>query len=47
MRRDRIGDRQRKLLGEMIGERQLGRDEGFQIVVAVLAPAGADAGPFG
>ena len=31
----RIGDRQRHLLGEMIGERGLGRDEGFQIVVAV------------
>ena len=31
----------------MIGERRLRRDEGFQIVVAVLAPAAADAGPFG
>ena len=33
----RIGDRQRHLLGEMIGERRLGRDERFEIVVAVLA----------
>ncbi len=43
----RIGDRQRELLGEMVGERRLGRDEGFEIVVAVLAAAGAGAGPFG
>ena len=42
----RIGDRERELLGQMIGERRLGRDEGFEIVVAVLAPAAADAGPF-
>ena len=42
-----IGDRQRELLGEMIGERRLGRDEGFEIVVAVLAAGGAGAGPFG
>ena len=38
MRRAGIGDRQRELLGEVIGERGLGRDEGFEIVVAVLAP---------
>ena len=44
---DRIGNRQRKLLGEMIGQRSLGRHAGFQIVVAVLAPAIADAGPVG
>ena len=31
----------------MIGQRPLGRHEGFQIVVAVLAPAIADAGPIG
>ena len=43
----RIGDRQRELLGEMVGERRLGRDEGLEIVVAVLAAAGAGAGPFG
>ena len=42
----RIGNRQRHLLGEMIGQRDLGRDEGFQIIVAVLAAAGADARPF-
>ena len=31
----RIDHRQRELLGEMVGERGLGRDEGFEIVVAV------------
>ena len=36
----RIGDRKRELLGEMIGKRCLGRDEGFEIVVAVVAAAG-------
>ena len=41
----RIGDRERELLGEMIGERRLGRDEGFEIVVAVVAAAGAGAPP--
>ena len=43
----RIGDGERELLGQMIGERRLGGDEGFEIVVAVLAAAGAGAGPFG
>ena len=33
----RIGDRQRELLGEMVGQRGLGRNEGFEIVVAVVA----------
>ena len=42
----RIGDRERELLGEMIGERRLDRDEGFEIVVVVLAPARACARPF-
>ena len=42
----RIGDRERKLLTQMIGQCRLGGHEGFQIVVAVLAAAGADAGPF-
>ena len=43
---DRVGDRERELLGEMVGKRGLGRDERFEIVVAVVAPAGTDAGPF-
>ena len=43
---DRIGDREQKLVGEMAGERGLGRDERLEIIVAVVAPAGADAGPF-
>jgi hypothetical protein len=43
---NRIGDRQRELFGEMIAQRRLGGDEGFEIVVAVLAAAGADTGPF-
>jgi hypothetical protein len=42
-----IADRQRELLGEMVGERPLDRNEGFEIVVAVLAAGGAGAGPFG
>ena len=42
----RIRDRERKLLAQVIRERRLGRDEGLEIVVAVLAPARADAGPF-
>ena len=41
MRRAGSDDRERELLGEMVGERRLGRDEGFEIVVAVLAAAGA------
>jgi hypothetical protein len=41
-----VGDRERQLLGEVIGERGLGRDEGFEIVLAV-STAGAGAGPFG
>ena len=42
----RIGDGERKLLAQMIGQRRLGGDEGLEIVVAVLAAAGADARPF-
>ncbi len=42
----RIGNRQRHLLGEMRGQRDLGGDESFQIIGAVLAAAGARAGPF-
>src|SRR5450759_2199417 len=42
----RIGNRQRHLLGELSGERNFGGDESFQIVGAVLAAAGAHAGPF-
>ena len=37
---NRIGDRQRHLFGQMVGERRLRGDEGFEVVVAVLA-AGA------
>ena len=36
----RIGNRQHQLLGEMIGQRRLHRDEGFEVVVAVVATAG-------
>ena len=42
---DRIGDRKRKLFGEMAGERGLRRDEGFEIVVAVVAAARPAAAP--
>ncbi len=42
--RDRRGDGERQLLGQMIGQRHLGRDEGFQIVVVACGCAGA--GPF-
>jgi hypothetical protein len=31
----------------MVGQGRHGRHEGFQIIVAVLAAAGADTGPFG
>ena len=33
----RIGNRQRHLLGEMIGQRRLGRDERLEIVVFAVA----------
>ena len=36
----RIADREHELLGEMIGERDLGGDEGFEIVVASSRPPG-------
>ena len=42
----RIGDRERELLGEMVGERALGRREGFEIVVAVVAAGRRRAAPF-
>ena len=42
---DRIGHRQRKLLGEMVDQRGLHRNEGFEIVVAVVAAAGAGRAP--
>ena len=42
-----VRDRERELLGEMIGKCGLGRDEGFEIVVGVVAAAGAGAGPLG
>ena len=43
----RIDHRKRELLGEMIGQRGLDRDEGLEIVVAVVAPARTGARPFG
>ena len=43
----RVGHRQRKLLGEMVDERDLDRNEGFEIVVAVVAAAGTGCGPVG
>ena len=46
MRRTGSAIARRKLLGQVIGERRLRRHEGLEIVVAVLAPARADAGPF-
>ena len=42
----RIRDRERKLFAEVIRECRLGGYEGLEIVVAVLAAARADAGPF-
>ena len=39
----RIGDGERKLLAQPVRQRRLGGDEGFEIVVAVVAAAGADA----
>src|SRR5262249_61535691 len=43
----RIGDRKRKLLGQMVCKRHFDRYEGLEIVVAALAPAGADTRPLG
>ena len=43
----RIDHRKRELLGEMINQRGLDRDEGLEIVVAVVAPARTGARPFG
>ena len=40
----RIGDRKRKLFGEMIGKRGFRGDKGFEIVIAVVRRAAA---PFG
>ena len=37
---------ERELLGEMFGKGMLGRNESLEIVVAILAAAGADARPF-
>ena len=42
----RIGDRQRELFAQPIRQRGFGGDEGFEIVLAVVAAAGAGAGPF-
>ena len=43
----RVDHCQRKLLGEMVDERDLDRNEGFEIVVAVVAAAGTGCGPVG
>ena len=45
MRRAGSDDRERELLGEMAGKRRLRGDEGFEIVVAVVAAAGAGRRP--
>src|SRR5262249_46794584 len=42
----RIRNSERELLGEGIGERDLGRHERLEIVGAAIAPAAAGAGPF-
>ena len=44
---DRIGHRQRELPGEMVDQRGLHRNEGFEIVVAVVAATGAGRAPVG
>jgi hypothetical protein len=36
-----------KLFGKMVGEGDLDRDESFEIVIAIVAPAPPRAGPFG
>ena len=41
----RIDDRQHELLGQMVGQRPLRRNEGLQIVLAVLLAAGAGCAP--
>ncbi len=43
----RIGERERELLGKMVGERGLDRHESFEIVVGIVAPPRPRAGPFG
>ena len=42
---DRIGDRECKLLREMVDQRGLHRYEGFEVIVAVVAAAGAGGRP--
>ena len=44
---DRIGDRHRQLLGQMVGQRRRGRYESLQIVIAVLVPAARGPRPIG
>jgi hypothetical protein len=42
----RIGDGERKLLTQPVGERGFGGNERFEIIISVLATARAGAGPF-
>ena len=44
---DRIDNCERQLLGEMIDQRDLGRHEGFQVIVRIGTRTGTDASPFG
>jgi len=44
---DRIGNRKRQLLGEMIDQRDLGRNKGLKVVVRVGTRPGANASPLG
>ena len=42
-----IGHRKRQLFCEMVGERAFGRNESFEIVIALVAAGGCAAAPFG
>src|SRR5262249_58783776 len=42
---DRIGDRKRELLGEMIDQRDLGGYESLEIVIDIGVAAGSNTGP--
>ena len=43
----RVGHGKRKLLAQPVRQRGLGGDERFEVVIAVIAAAGADCRPFG
>ena len=43
----RVGDREDELLAKPVGQRRLGGHERFEVIVAAVTPAGADARPFG